>query len=99
MGTISYRRYFLFAVKGIFYFLFLLMFCDWCLMVSFSAGSRVPIPSEGKLYPFNSHGVIVYVTRSEHVMTDFRTWISLIVIMMFVGFCGQKLEETMKRRT
>jgi len=30
---------------------------------------RTPIPAEGRLYPFNDHGTVVYLTRAEHLLT------------------------------
>jgi hypothetical protein len=94
----NHRRYLLVAVKGIFYLIVLLAFCDWSLMMTFSGNPRTPVPSQGKIYPFNEHGVTGYVTRFEHEITDFRVWISLTGLGMFVGFCGQKLEKTLQRR-
>jgi hypothetical protein len=27
-----------------------------------------PMPSQGRLFPFNDHGTIVYLTRTEHLL-------------------------------
>jgi len=98
LEMINYTRYARLALKGLFYFLLVLVFSDWCLMMSFAAASRTPIPSEGKIYSYNMHGVIVYVTRPEHLITDPRAWMSLIGLTALVGFCGQKMEAIEKRR-
>jgi hypothetical protein len=29
----------------------------------------VPAPEAGRLYPFNNHGTVVYLTKTEHLLT------------------------------
>jgi hypothetical protein len=36
---------------------------------------NVPVPGEGRFYPFNDHGTVVYLTRAEHLLTvDLWSW-------------------------
>jgi hypothetical protein len=87
-----------FAFKGLFYFLVLSVVWDWCLAMSFAAAPRFPIPSAGKIYPYNMHGTIVYVTRSVHLVTNFGIWMALISLTAVVGSCVQKMQEIERRR-
>jgi hypothetical protein len=86
------------ALKGLFYILIALAFSDWCLMMSFSTEPTNPTPSTGNVYPYNMHGIIVYITRREYLVTDFLTWTALLGLTGLVGFCAEKMEKIEQRR-
>lgn len=49
---------------------------------------RNPVPAEGRFYPFNDHGTIVYLTKIEHPIIDLWFW--YIVVMAILATIAQK---------
>lgn len=53
-----------------------------CLAVSIffsiyysSSMPRTPDPAAGRIFPLNVHGTIVYLTKSQHLLTKWSFWI------------------------
>jgi hypothetical protein len=61
------------------------LFAVWLAMNYFGFHRpRNPIPAEGRVYPFNDHGTLVYLSRAEHLLVDLWFCYVLIGILIMV---------------
>lgn len=44
-----------------------------------SSMPRTPDPAAGRIFPLNVHGTIVYLTKSQHLLTKWSFWIGFYV--------------------
>jgi hypothetical protein len=69
LNMISRRRKFM--ARTILYLWMGWMLIVWCAMNNFQYSCpRSPVLAEGRIYPFNNHGVVTYLTRTEYVLTE-----------------------------
>jgi hypothetical protein len=51
---------------------------------------RVSAPSFGRVFPFNDHGTIVYLTRNEHFLVD-QWWMLWMAVELVLAAIAQNL--------
>jgi len=72
-------------------------FAVWIAMVYFGFNRpTTPIPQEGRVYPFNNHGAIVYLTKTEHLLTvDLWFYYGLVAaLLMAIAFKQKRDDDT-----
>jgi hypothetical protein len=52
---------------------------------------RQPIPSEGRIYPFQDHYTIVYLTRGEHLLVSPGVGIGILALCAAAGLLLKNL--------
>lgn len=50
---------------------------------------RAPVPEQGRVYPYNDHGTIVYLTRAEHLIA-FDLWPWYIAAAVIIGVIAKR---------
>ena len=59
---------------------------------------RKPIPSEGRIYPFQDHYTIVYLTRREHLLVSPAVAFGALSLCVAAGLLLKKLGTNPWRR-
>jgi len=87
------------ALRTVFYLLLASCAFVWCSMNYFGyTRPTKPIPAEGRVYSYQDHYTVVYLTRREHLLIDFRTWVGLLVLTLATGTATQRLDNYAKTK-
>jgi hypothetical protein len=88
------------GLRALFYILVFSTFVVWILGMYFgTTGPTSPIGAIGRIYPYNFHRKVVYLTRFEHFITGFGTWNLLLFLALAVGLLVKQLDAVQRRRT
>ena len=76
-------------VRAVLYIWLAWIFCVWYAMVYFGTHRPTnPIPAEGRIYPLDDHGTIVYLTWRESVLTQ-DLWMFYIGLGLVIGLVAK----------
>jgi hypothetical protein len=99
METVRLLRYSRIGMRIFFYALVFSIFVVWCSAMYFGTSRpRNPVSADGRIYPYDFHGTIVYLTKFERFIIRFDIWILLLCVTMGVGFAVKWLETLEKRK-
>jgi hypothetical protein len=89
----------IFALRTVNYLLFALWLFIWSSTSHLgSTHPTKPIPAEGRIYGYQDHYTVFYLTRREHLLFDFRTWVGVAFFMLLIGITIQKMDRYAKSK-